>query len=90
MRRFTKSIDFKTRGCESNFAQNILLFNKSMANVNLRMNFGVCRDFETDIAKIRGLRSADHPNLQVRIAPKDYFSSNLALNCIPARWFDIL
>ena len=44
--------DFKQRASEANFTRNILMFNSSSDFINVRMTFGVCRDFECDVSEV--------------------------------------
>ena len=54
-RRLTNT-NFKSRGCEDHFSRNVLMFDPSMDHVNFRVTMGACRDFETDLSKIKELR----------------------------------
>ena len=88
--------DFKHRACENNFTRNILMYNQNKDFINLRMTFGVCRDFEQDVSDIEDLQA--FPDLKlldfkpepIHIAPANYYSRTVALNAIPKRWFDII
>ena len=46
LNKFTKTV-FK-RGSESHYSRNIIMFNEKLEQLNLRVTFGVCRDFETE------------------------------------------
>ena len=88
--------DFKHRACENNFTRNILMYNQNKDFINLRMTFGVCRDFEQDVSDIEDLqafpdlRLLDYKPEPIHIAPANYYSRTVALNAISKRWFDII
>ena len=52
-----RETDFKQRASENNFTRNVLMYNGNNDFINLRMTFGVCRDFECDVSEIQGLSS---------------------------------
>ena len=88
-RKFTRT-NFKHRGCEDHFSRNILMFNESMDHVNLRVTLGVSRDFDTDVSDVNDIQSIVMKNIELKIAPENYFSQNVALNALPSSWFNAI
>lgn len=86
--RKLSATDYKHRGCEDNFSRNVLMFNQNMEHVNLRVSFGACRDFDSDISLVKDLQQIQLGNISIKVAPTDYYSPTMALNSLPMRWFN--
>ena len=66
------------------------MFNEAMEHVNLRLTIGACRDFDCDVNEVRSMKDVELGNIRLNMAPEDYYSKNVTLNCLPMSWFDIM
>ena len=72
------------------------MYNQNRDFVNMRMTFGVCRDFECNTGDIEDMqpfplsKSLPFAHDPMLIAPINYYSRIVTLNSIPKRWFEII